>query len=319
MDEDLISDIELEPIDTEANGEGQSEFILATIATVTSSGVTMIIDGETEAGEKEYRVNAAQLYAAGDRVKIHKDSGTYLVEYVIGDPMSRYPIPSGGSDGQVLTKDGANNYEVKWSTAHGVPSGGAKGTVLTKNSATDYDLAWAELHGIPSGGASGYVLAKTSATSYDVSWQASSGLPTGGTAGQVLTKVNATNYNVQWSTIGTLPTGGTAGQVLTKTNSTNYNVEWATPSVGLLKNGTSTVTLNSSGALVPNSSGSVAIGTSSVPFGNLYVSGYAQIGTSTYSSRLGFFGTTPITKINTITTSSSLANLIQALKNYGLL
>lgn len=299
--------------------EKQEEIVLATITAVGTDGVQIQIDGEEEAGEKEYKVNTSVKFAVGDRVKIFKNSGTYLIEYKFGAPMADYPIPAGGSDGQVLTKDGSNDFAVKWGNAHGVPSGGASGYVLTKNSDTDYDLTWAQPHWLPSGGTNGQVLAKSSATDYSVAWvDAGHGVPSGGTTGQALTKKSNTNYDLQWSDVKGIPSGGTAGQVLAKTNATNYNVEWATPSAGLLKNGSYTLTLNSSGVLVPNSSGSISLGNSYYPIGNLYASNSVQLCGSGYSAALGFFGTTPIRKITSITTSSTLANLITALKNYGL-
>lgn len=265
---------------------------LATVSEVGTDGVKLLIDGNEEAGAKEYRVNIGQMLRVGDRVKISRVSGSYVVDYVVGSPMARYAIPAGGTDGQILTKDGDNPFAVKWATAAG---------------------------GLPSGGSSGQVLAKTSSTDYAVGWVDASGLPTGGTAGQVLTKVNATNYNAQWSTIGTVPSGGSAGQVLIKTNATNYNVEWATPSVGLLKNGPYTLTLSAAGVLTPNTSASISLGNSTYPIGNLYANGNIELGTNAYSAKLGFFGTNPISKITNITTSSTLSSLIQALKNYGLL
>ena len=300
MDEEMISDIEIEEdfidsedLENEEAGEGIS---LATVASVTASGVTLIIDGEEEAGEKEYKVNAMQRITVGDRVRIFKVSGTYLIEYVVGAPMQRFPIPAGGSDGQVLVKDGSADYVVKWSNAsHGLPAGGTAGQVLVKSSRDDYAVSWADPpHGVPSGGSKYQVLTKNSASDYDLKW------------------------TTPESTHG-IPSGGSTGQVLAKKNNTNYEVEWVTPSVGLLKNGSYTLTLNSSGQLVPNSSGSVSMGTSQYPIGNLYTNGYVQLGANQYNARLGFFGTTPISKVTTITTSSSLSNLIQALKNYGLL
>ena len=92
---------------------------LATVVSVGTTGVRLLIDGNEEAGEKEYRVNAAQLLMAGDRVKICRISGSYVVEYVLGDPMARHAIPPGGTDGQVLVKDGAGDYTVKWSDGGG--------------------------------------------------------------------------------------------------------------------------------------------------------------------------------------------------------
>ena len=180
MDEEMISDIEIEEdfIDSEnpENEEAGEGISLATVASVTASGVTLIIDGEEEAGEKEYKVNAMQRIKVGDRVRIFKTSGTYLIEYVVGTPMSRYPIPAGGSDGQYLAKDGTSNYAVKWvtpPTTHGIPAGGTAGQVLAKNSGNDYDVKWVTLesaHGIPSGGTTGQVLKKTNNTNYAVEW-----------------------------------------------------------------------------------------------------------------------------------------------------
>lgn len=299
MDEDeLFAPAELEEPDAVEEGgfDGLEDIALATITEIGSDGVRIRLDGSEEAGEKYYRVNAGAFLVVGDRVKIHKNSGTYLIEYVVGSPMSRFPLPAGGSDGQVLVKDGDTAYAVKWSSAsHGLPAGGTAGQILAKSSRDDYAVSWADPpHGVPSGGA----------------------------AGQVLTKNSATNYDLKWTTPESthgIPSGGSTGQVLAKKNNTNYEVEWVTPSVGLLKNGSYTLTLNSSGQLVPNSSGSVSMGTSQYPIGNLYTNGYVQLGANQYNARLGFFGTTPISKVTTITTSSSLANLIQALKNYGLL
>ena len=109
--------------------DAQEGFILATVAQVTASGVKIAVDGAGEAGSKEYKVNTIQKLAAGDRVKICKNSGSYLVEYKIGTPMADYPIPSGGTDGQVLMKDGDTDYSVKW----GNGSGGGGGSLVNGN------------------------------------------------------------------------------------------------------------------------------------------------------------------------------------------
>lgn len=58
----------------------------ATIGTVHGDGVTLIFDGEAEATAKHYKCNAFCVFAAGDRVRIIKDSGTYIVEYPVGVP-----------------------------------------------------------------------------------------------------------------------------------------------------------------------------------------------------------------------------------------
>ena len=58
----------------------------ATIGEVHDDGVTLIFDGQTTATEKHYKVNTSVVFNKNDRVKIIKDSGTYVVEYVVGAP-----------------------------------------------------------------------------------------------------------------------------------------------------------------------------------------------------------------------------------------
>ena len=40
-----------------------------------------VVDGETAATQKSYKYNAALSLTAGDRVKVNKISGTYVIEY----------------------------------------------------------------------------------------------------------------------------------------------------------------------------------------------------------------------------------------------
>lgn len=61
-------------------------------------------------------------------------------------------------------------------TPTSLPTGGTAGQVLTKNSATNFDASWATLpNDLPTGGTTGQVLTKDSGTNYDVSWQTPSG------------------------------------------------------------------------------------------------------------------------------------------------
>lgn len=89
----------------------------ATVGEVLDDGVTLIFDGQDEATDKHYRCNASVLLLPGDRVKVCKDSGTYVVEYVVGSPALRLLIPPGGTDGQYLVKSGTANYALKWASA----------------------------------------------------------------------------------------------------------------------------------------------------------------------------------------------------------
>lgn len=323
MDDEKMSSIMVDKLEkSDTPEDAATEIILATVTDVSEDGVSILIDGEDAAGEKEYRGNAAQLIEIGDRVKIRKNSGTYLIEYVIDAPMSRYPIPSGGTDGQVLTKDGANNYAVKWASIvfpHELPSGGSQGQVLLKSSGTDYAVEWATKGFLPTGGAKDQVLAKTSALNYEVNWVTPShDLPTGGTNGQVLTKDGSTNYSVKWAdTPHELPTGGTNGQYLVKNGATNYSVKWANaPTPTALTNGSYTVTCSNNGFLYP-SAGNIALGANNYYFNGCYIKGAIRLGDSTYGNTLGFFGTTPQSK-QTVSSTATLAQLIQALNKYGL-
>lgn len=273
--------------------ETQEDFILATVAEVTSTGVKIEVDGSGEAGEKEYRVNSMQRFKTGDRVKICKNSGTYLVEYKVGSPMADYPIPSGGSDGQVLTKDGASNYAVKWTSAgNPLPTGGAAGQVLTKVNATNYNVTWSD---------------------------APHELPTGGTTGQVLTKASATNYSVQWSDAPHgIPSGGTNGQALLKDGSTAYAVKWGTPSVetNALVNSNYKVTLSGNTLTPSTGTYAIALGSSSAQFNGCYIQGNVHLCSST--GTLSFFGATGARR-QTVASTATVATLITALKAYGLI
>lgn len=274
----------------EKEEQEERHIILATVAGVSSTGVTIQIDGNDEAGQKEYKCNTSAKFAVGDRVKITENSGTYIIDYKIGNPMDDYPIPSGGANGQVLTKDGADAYKVKWGSApHGIPSGGSGGQVLCKSSADNYDVAWV-----------------------------SKGLPTGGTSGQVLAKTGASDYAVAWTTVSTVPSTGTTGYVLTKTAS---GCEWAaipSSSASSLVNGNYTLSLSNGGVLAASASNrKIQLGTASIPFNTCYLGGELHLGTSS-SDKIGFFGHAVAAR-QTVSNTATVATLITALKAYGLI
>ena len=126
----------------------EPEVRFATIGAVYDDGVTLIFDGQEEATAKHYRCNSSVLFSAGDRVKIASDSGTYVVEYIVGNPGANAPIPKGGSSGQVLAKKSGTDGDVVWknissgSTTGKLPSGGTTGQYLKKKSNSDYDAEW---------------------------------------------------------------------------------------------------------------------------------------------------------------------------------
>lgn len=280
MDEDVIDEVVDE----------QPVIELAEITAVTANGVKIKIDGEDSSSDKEYKVNAAQKFVVGDRVKIHAMSGSYVIEYVVGAPMERYPLPKGGSNGSVLMKNGDNDYAVTWGTIRQLPSGGSNGNVLLR---TSDGYTWGTINGFNPSNA--------------------------GSTGNVLTKT-AGGYN--WASMeGFSPENtGSTGNVLTKT-ATGYN--WASPSsstVNQLKNGSITVTLNSSGHLIPSGNRGNNLGSSSNAFGDLYARGNVYLGYNQYST-IGFFGAGAKARQTVSTTGSDggLSSLITALRNYGLI
>ena len=52
-----------------------------TVVAVSGGKATLKFDGETAATQKGYKYNAALSLTAGDRVKVNKVSGTYVIEY----------------------------------------------------------------------------------------------------------------------------------------------------------------------------------------------------------------------------------------------
>lgn len=186
----------------------QEIFNFATIGEIFDDGVSLIFDGQDAATEKHYKVNTSIVFKAGDRVKILADSGTYVVEYVVGPPIQpgeeTVGLPAGGTKGQALVKETDENHDVAWGAPSGVmPTGGGAGQVLKKKTTADYDAQWGAVDGV---------------------------VPTGGSTGQVLKKSGNTDYAMQWGAVdGTLPTGGSKGQVPVKDSATNYDVSWGVP------------------------------------------------------------------------------------------
>jgi len=178
MDESL--DLGFEEQILEPQPEEEPEALVrafATVGEVYADGLSLIFDGETEPTEKHYLCNTNVFFQAGDRVRILADSGTYVVEYVVGPPkQSRLVgIPAGGTTGQTLSKTSDDDYTAGWTdAAHELPSGGSANQVLTKNSATDYDVKWADVpapaHELPTGGTDGQLLTKNGSTAYAVKW-----------------------------------------------------------------------------------------------------------------------------------------------------
>lgn len=114
-------------------------FNFATIGAVYEDGVTLIFDGQAEAGQKHYKCNTSAAFAAGDRVKILADSGTYVVEYVVGAPKTS----GGGVDAATLGGETADKLSVAYAADAGKLGGKAVGELSVASAAAVADNATA--------------------------------------------------------------------------------------------------------------------------------------------------------------------------------
>ena len=106
-------------VETPRAGENaeQIEVRLATVAEVTSDGLRLQFDGSDAATSKVYKCNASCIFAQGDRVKVTKHSGTYLVDYVIGAPGSDGTVSQLENGGYTVELD-SNGYLVPSDSGH---------------------------------------------------------------------------------------------------------------------------------------------------------------------------------------------------------
>ena len=89
--------------------ENMQENFLATVGAVYDDGLSLILEGQTEATTKHYKCNTSATFAAGDRVKVARISGSYTAEYAAG------ARGGGGSGGESeppdrIKKDGDGMY-----------------------------------------------------------------------------------------------------------------------------------------------------------------------------------------------------------------
>lgn len=55
----------------------------ATVASVSTDGITLLFDGDATPSRKKYKYNRSVTFRVGDRVKLFPYAGTYIVEYPI--------------------------------------------------------------------------------------------------------------------------------------------------------------------------------------------------------------------------------------------
>lgn len=66
----------------------------ATIDQIFADGVTLRFDGMDAPTAKRYKCNAFVVFQPGDRVRVIKDSRTYVVEYPVGNPRTAFAADS---------------------------------------------------------------------------------------------------------------------------------------------------------------------------------------------------------------------------------
>jgi uncharacterized protein DUF5907 len=203
-------------------------------------------------------------------------------------------VPSGGTAGQVLTKNTGTSYDYSWVN----PASGfadpmtSIGDIITRNASnitsrlaigSASQVLWV------SGGVLGYhSLVKGDVGLGNVENTALSTWP-GSTSVVTLGTITTGIWNgtAIGTTFGGNPTGGTTGQVLTKNSNTNYDYSWTTPAAGGLTDPTSTL-----GDMIYRSSG----GINRLPIGTQGTILFSNSGVPTW------LATTNITTIGTITT-----------------
>lgn len=87
------------------------EASFATISEIFEDGVTLLFDGLDAPTTKRYKVNAFVVFQPGDRVRVIKDSGTYVVEYPVGNPRTEFTADSATNADHATTADNATNAD----------------------------------------------------------------------------------------------------------------------------------------------------------------------------------------------------------------
>lgn len=72
--------------------EEKKQINFATVSEIYEDGISLLFDGEDTPSEKHYKCNSFILFAKGDRVRIVEDSGTYIVEYPVGNPRTTFEV-----------------------------------------------------------------------------------------------------------------------------------------------------------------------------------------------------------------------------------
>lgn len=89
----------------------KNEINFATVTGVFEDGLTLLFDGETEPTQKHYKCNAFAIFKVNDRVRVIKDSGTYVVEYAVGNPKTSFNADTATNATNASNADNAQNSD----------------------------------------------------------------------------------------------------------------------------------------------------------------------------------------------------------------
>lgn len=112
-------------------------------------------------------------------------------------------LPTGGTTGQVLTKQSSADGDADWETpsgGSGIPSGGTTGQVLTKHSAIDGDVEWTT----PPSGSSGHIIQNSSGTDMtarDTLQFVGATVTDDSTNGKTVVEIDLSNYYTKSETV----------------------------------------------------------------------------------------------------------------------
>ena len=77
--------------------EEPQDAVFATVGTIYDDGMTLVWDESGAESQKHYKCNSFAVFHEGERVRLVKDGGTYVVEYAVGTPKKSFRADTAGS------------------------------------------------------------------------------------------------------------------------------------------------------------------------------------------------------------------------------
>lgn len=91
--------------------EEPQDAAFATVGTVHDDGMTLIWDESGAESQKHYKCNSFAIFHEGERVRLIKDNGTYVVEYSVGPPKKSFHADTAGSASTAGSAQTASNAD----------------------------------------------------------------------------------------------------------------------------------------------------------------------------------------------------------------